>query len=249
MNTSRIPLLNTFYDNLTSQQTLAIVNDAIVNKRQIHHTVINANKVVLLQKNLELRNSVNSADIINIDGKGVLWAAEFLGKPVKERVTGIDFMMEVLQLAHKNSYKVYLLGAAEETLQALVDKLSNEFSDHLIAGHRNGYFTDDNEKEIVSQIAASEAQILFVAMPSPKKENFLFKYKKELEKINFIMGVGGSFDVLAGKVSRAPLWMQRIGMEWFYRLIQEPKKMWKRYLIGNFSFLTLVLKSKISLSK
>ncbi|MGB6084236.1 WecB/TagA/CpsF family glycosyltransferase [Moheibacter sp.] len=241
----RVPFLNTFYDNLTAQQTLEIIKNAIYTKQQIHHTVINANKVVLLQKDLELRNSVNSADIINIDGAGVLWGAKILGKPVKERVTGIDLMEAVLKMAQKENFKVYFLGAKEEIVKTLVDLYSEKYGENIISGYQNGYFNNQNEPEIVNIIAQSNPQILFVAMPSPKKENFLYKYRKDFSDINFIMGVGGSFDVLAGKVSRAPVWLQKMGMEWFYRLIQEPKKMWKRYLIGNLSFIYLILNSKI----
>lgn len=245
MNIHRIHLLKTYYDNLTIQQTLELINNAILKKKQIHHTVINANKVLLLQKNLELRTSVNSADIINIDGKGVLWAAKFLGKPVKERVAGIDLMLEVLRLAKDNNYKVYFLGAEEEVLQVLIKRCREKFSNNIIAGYRNGYFKNVEENLVVKEISESNAQILFVAMPSPKKENFLYKHKKMFEKVNFIMGVGGSFDVLAGTVNRAPLWMQNSGLEWFYRFIQEPKRMWKRYLIGNILFIILVLKFKV----
>src|SRR5690606_18600859 len=141
----------------------------------------------------------------------------------------------VLKMAQKENFKVYFLGAKEEIVKTLVDLYSEKYGENIISGYRNGYFNNQNEPEIVNIIAQSNPQILFVAMPSPKKENFLYKYRKDFSDINFIMGVGGSFDVLAGKVSRAPVWLQKMGMEWFYRLIQEPKKMWKRYLIGNLS--------------
>lgn len=246
MNNDRVPLLKTFYDNLTAQETIEIVSYAIRSKQQIHHTVINANKIVLLQKDLQLQESVNSSDIINIDGAGVLWAAKLLGKPVKERVAGIDLMESLMELAYVEKFKVYFLGAKEEILEKLVGVYTEKYDKNIIAGYRNGYFSKNEEKQIVKEIANANPQILFVAMPSPKKENFLFNYKSELKDVNFIMGVGGSFDVLSGQINRAPKWMQKIGMEWFFRLIQEPKKMWKRYLIGNISFLYIVAKSKFT---
>ena len=123
----------------------------------------------------------------------------------------------------------------------LKKKYSEIYSPSIIAGYRNGYYTQQEEKEIAEQITNSGANILFVAISSPKKENFLYNYKTILVKVNFIMGVGGSFDVVAGKVKRAPLWMQKTGLEWFYRFAQEPKRMWKRYLIGNYEFIRLVL--------
>ncbi|MDD3458267.1 MAG: WecB/TagA/CpsF family glycosyltransferase [Weeksellaceae bacterium] len=245
MKNYRIQLLNTFYDNLSMVETIERVRNAIESHMQIHHTVINANKVVLLQNDSELRRSVNSADLINIDGKGVLWAAKLLGKPVKERVTGIDLMMECLNLCQKKGYKAYFFGAKEEVVLKLINKISKDYGENIVAGYRNGYFSPEQEEIIVEDIRKSNPQMLFVAVPSPKKENFLYQNKNEFKNVNFIMGVGGSFDVIAGKVKRAPSWMQKFGLEWLYRLIQEPKKMWKRYLIGNFLFASLVIKHKL----
>ena len=121
---------------------------------------------------------------------------------------------------------------------------SSKYSKDIIAGFRNGYFKKEEEKDIAKQIASSGANILFVAISSPTKENFLYTHRELLSEVNFIMGVGGSFDVIAGKVKRAPLWLQAIGMEWLYRLYQEPKRMWRRYLIGNSKFILLVLREK-----
>lgn len=237
-------MLNTFVDNLSMNETIDWVNSAINEKKQIHHTVVNAGKINLLQKDLVLRESVNSADIINADGVAVVWAAKFLGKPLKERVAGIDLMTELIENAARNNQKIYLFGAKENVVSKLVEIYSNKYGKEVIAGFRNGYFREDEESSIMQNIAASGANLLFVAISSPKKENLLYKYRETLKNINFIMGVGGSFDVLTGNVKRAPIWMQKIGMEWFYRLIQEPKRMWKRYLIGNPKFIFLVLKEK-----
>ena len=120
------------------------------------------------------------------------------------------------------------------------------YSPNIIAGYRNGYYTNEDESAIVNQIKESGTQLLFVAITSPKKEIFLNKYKLELRKVFFTMGVGGTFDVIAGITKRAPRWMQDIGLEWFYRFSQEPKRMWKRYLIGNSKFIVMVLKEKFS---
>ena len=114
----------------------------------------------------------------------------------------------------------------------------------MIAGYRNGYFNSDEEKDIVEEITNSGANILFVAITSPKKEIFLNRYKEDLKCINFIMGVGGSFDVIAGKVKRAPILAQKLGLEWLYRLFQEPRRMWKRYLVGNLKFIYIIIRKK-----
>jgi N-acetylglucosaminyldiphosphoundecaprenol N-acetyl-beta-D-mannosaminyltransferase len=228
------------------KETLDLVEHSIKNKEQIHHVVVNAGKIVQMQKDLQLRESVNSSDIINADGQAVVWAAKFLNKPVKERVAGIDLMQNLVELSSQNNYKLYFLGAEEGVVSKTVDYYKEKFGSEIIAGYRNGYFKADEEDQVVQDIATSGANILFVAITSPKKENFLYKYKNELKSLNFIMGVGGSFDVIAGKTKRAPLWMQNIGLEWFYRFLQEPRRMWKRYLVGNSKFILLVIKEKIS---
>jgi len=244
MYEEKIPLLNTFYDNLTMNETLVKVKNAIDNQKQIHHVVINAAKVVALQNDLELRESVNSSDIINLDGQAVVWAARFLNKPAKERVAGIDLMVNLIEMASKNNFKIYLLGAKEEVVSKLASIYAQKYGKDLVVGYRNGYFTKEQEKDVIEDIVRSKPDMLFVAITSPKKENLLFQYKNELKSVGFIMGVGGSFDVLTGLTQRAPMWMRNAGLEWFYRFMQEPKRMWKRYLIGNFKFIALVLKEK-----
>src|SRR5690606_1087714 len=243
----RIQMLNTYIDNLSMKETVDLVNSAIKEKRQIHHTVVNAGKINLLQKDLILRQSVNSADIINADVLAVVRAAKFLGKPVKERVAGIDLMVHLAKNAAQNHQQIYLLGAKENVVAKLADIYNKNYGKDVIAGFRNGYFRKDEENSIIQNIANSGANLLFVAISSPKKENLLYKYREILKDVNFIMGVGGSFDVLTGNVKRAPLWMQKMGMEWFFRLAQEPKRMWKRYLIGNPKFILLVLKEKFKI--
>lgn len=243
---NKIHILNTCIDNLSMNETLVQVEKSIKKSEQLHHVVVNAGKIVSMQKDADLRRSVNESDIINADGQAVVWASRFLGKPLKERVAGIDLMANLVEMAHQNDYKIFLFGAREEVVKSVVDLYSEKYSPELIAGYRNGYFKKEEEDTIAKEIAESGAQMLFVAISSPTKENFLYKHRETLKDIYFIMGVGGSFDVFAGKTTRAPEWMQNIGMEWFYRFLQEPKRMWKRYLVGNSKFIYLVLKEKLS---
>jgi len=236
-------------DNLSMSETLDRIENSITINKQIHHCVINAGKIVKMQSDEKLQESVISSDIINADGMSVVWAARFLGHEIKERVAGIDLMDNLVGLAHKNNYKCFFLGAKEQVVNKIVDYYSNKYSNQVIAGYRNGYFDVNEEKIIVDQIIKSKANLLFVAITSPKKEVFLNKYKIELKSVNLIMGVGGSFDVISGEVKRAPLFMQKIGLEWFYRFIQEPRRMWKRYLIGNLKFIIIIFKAKFFKSK
>jgi N-acetylglucosaminyldiphosphoundecaprenol N-acetyl-beta-D-mannosaminyltransferase len=241
---NRVSLLNTVIDNLSMKESLQQIERAVLEGQQIHHVVVNAAKIVAMQKDLVLRESVNNSDLINADGQAVVWASKFLGKPLKERVAGIDLMENLVNIAAKKKYKIFFLGATEAVVSKVVEKYSQIYSKDIIAGYRNGYFNSAEEHQIANHISESGAQILFVAISSPKKENFLYQNKNLLKNVNLIMGVGGSFDVITGKVKRAPIWMQDIGMEWFYRFLQEPRRMWKRYLIGNSKFVFLVLKER-----
>jgi len=242
----KIKLLNTIIHKLTMDETLYVITNSIEKNKQIHHVVVNAAKIVALQTDFKLKESVNSCDLINADGQAVVWASRILGQPLKERVAGIDLMENLVALAHKKNYKVFFFGAKEDVISKVVQKYSSQYSKTIIAGYRNGYFTKEEEQDIAKQISASGANILFVAISSPTKENFLYDNKEALKSVNFIMGVGGSFDVVSGLVKRAPLWMQNIGMEWFYRFAQEPKRMWKRYFIGNIKFIWMVFKARLS---
>ena len=242
MTGKRIHILGTPIDNLTMQETLDIVDLAIKNDEHIHHTVVNAGKIVSMHENDELRKSVIEADLINADGQAVVWASRLFNNPLKERVAGIDLMERLVESAHKKSYRLFFFGAKEEVVKRLVVKYTEQYSASIIAGYRDGYFKKEDEKKIAEEIAQSRSNILFVAITSPVKENFLYQNRDLLKNVNLIMGVGGSFDVIAGYVKRAPLWMQKTGLEWLYRVYQEPRRMFKRYLIGNFKFMRLVAK-------
>ena len=241
---SRIQVCNIPVDDYTMKETIQLIDNAIIEKKPIHHVVINAAKVVNAQKDEALRESIVNCDIINADGQAIVWASRFLGRPLPERVAGIDIMANLVKLAAEKQYRIFFLGAKEEVVKEVVDIYTKQYGASIIAGYRNGYFKKEQAQEVATQIADSGASILFVAMSSPKKEIFLNTYK-HLIQTPFIMGVGGSFDVVSGLVKRAPLWMQKAGLEWFYRVMQEPGRMWKRYLYGNTEFIYIVLREKI----
>lgn len=242
----RITISNIPVDILTMEQTIALIDNAIAKNQRIHHVVINAAKVVNAQKDIDLRNSIINCDIINADGQSIVWASKILNRPLPERVPGIDLMEQLVNLASIKKYRIFFLGAKEEIVSKVVALYISKYGSDIIAGYRNGYFNNSEEKEVAQQIADSKADILFVAMSSPKKEIFLNSYKDVIQT-PFIMGVGGSFDVVAGFVKRAPIWMQNSGMEWLYRTMQEPRRMWKRYLVGNSKFIYLIAKEKFKL--
>lgn len=241
---NRIQIFEIEIDNLSMEETIQKINLSIQKKEPLMHIVVNAAKIANMQKDKELLESIKNADLINADGMAVVWASKLLGTPLKERVAGIDLFCNLVKNASKQQQTVYLLGATEEIVKKVAEKFNQEFGKNIVTGYHNGYFDETDELNIVQEIVNSKATFLFVAMSSPKKEIFLSKYKKQLSSVGFIMGVGGSFDVMAGKVKRAPYWMQRIGIEWFYRFLQEPKRMWKRSFIDNGKFIGLVFKER-----
>ncbi len=245
----RVDILGTPIDNMTMQQTLNLIENAIEKNSRVSHTVVNAGKIVLMHQNAQLKESVVTADIINADGQGVVWASRILGQPIVERVTGIDLMDNLVELAYRKKYKIFFFGAKDDVLTKVIGHYSNKFSHSIVAGYRNGYFKKSEERAIAQQIADSGAHMLFVAITSPLKENFLYENRDLLQSVNFTMGVGGSFDVMAGYVKRAPIWMQHSGLEWAFRVYQEPKRMFKRYMVGNWKFMMLVLKHRLNLAK
>jgi N-acetylglucosaminyldiphosphoundecaprenol N-acetyl-beta-D-mannosaminyltransferase len=241
----RVNILQTPIDALTMEETLEVIDAGISNQRMLRHACVNAAVLIAMQKDPMLKKSITSCDIINADGKSVVWASRFLGKPLPERVAGPDLMHEVVKLASRKGYRIFLLGAREEVVKNVAAVYGSLFSPDIVSGYHNGYFGKEDEPALVRQIADSRSHILFVAMTSPKKELFLEKYAEQL-RVPFVMGVGGAFDIVAGLIKRAPVWMQRSGLEWLYRLVQEPRRMWKRYLVTNSLFIYSVLREKLA---
>jgi N-acetylglucosaminyldiphosphoundecaprenol N-acetyl-beta-D-mannosaminyltransferase len=238
----RIEFLKAPMDVATMPETVSFIENRIQQGEFLQHVVVNVAKIVNMQKDKVLADSVNACDLINIDGMGVVLGARFLGHDVPERVAGVDLFHELLKMSARCDFPVYLLGATEDVVSKTAAKVKEQNPNLTIAGFNDGYFWD-NEEAVVNMIKASGAKLLFVAITSPKKENFINKWQDKLG-VDFVMGVGGTFDVVAGKVNRAPKWMQEYGLEWVYRVLQEPGRMWKRYLVTNSKFAWLLFKEK-----
>ncbi|RYU67905.1 glycosyltransferase [Aliivibrio finisterrensis] len=240
----RIEFLGTPMDIATMEETASHIENKIADGEFLQHVVVNVAKIVNMQKDPTLAESVKACDVINIDGMGVVFGARFLGHDIPERVAGVDLFHELLKMSAKRDFPVFLLGATDDVVTTTSTKVKSLYPDLNVAGFNDGYFWDD-EEAIVNKIRESGAKLLFVAITSPKKENFINKWQDKLG-VDFVMGVGGTFDVVAGKVNRAPKWMQNAGLEWLYRVIQEPRRMWKRYLVTNSTFAWLLFKAKIN---
>jgi N-acetylglucosaminyldiphosphoundecaprenol N-acetyl-beta-D-mannosaminyltransferase len=211
--------------------------------RPHQHVCLNAAKVVELERNPQLSDAISACDLVNVDGQAVVWAAGYLGKEVPERVAGVDLFERLLGEAAAKGLRVYFLGATATTVRRVCEVAQERWPSLLVAGANDGFWRPEEEADVVARVAASNADLLFVALPSPRKELFLEQHAEALG-VPFRMGVGGSFDVLAGVTKRAPRWMQRLGLEWFYRFAQEPRRMFKRYLYGNTAFIRLTLRER-----
>jgi len=227
-----------YVDNLTMEETILKINEFILSKTPHQHVVLNADKIVKANRNPQLLEIINNCDLINADGASVVLASKLLKKPLKERVTGIDLFEKLIEKAAFEGWKVFLLGAREEIIVKIISILRQKYPNLNIVDYCNGYWKEDQEADVVRQIKMHKPDLLFVAISSPKKEQFINKYILQMD-VPFTMGVGGAFDVIAGLTKRAPLWMQKSSLEWFYRFIQEPRRMFKRYFIDDFYFFYL----------
>jgi N-acetylglucosaminyldiphosphoundecaprenol N-acetyl-beta-D-mannosaminyltransferase len=205
------------------------------------HMAVNAAKIVAMRHDEALHDLIDHCELVTADGQAVVWASRLLGDPLPARVAGIDLMLELLALAERRGYRVYLLGARAETLERAVARLCKHHPGLAVAGHRDGYFSEAEEPSVAAEIRAARPDLLFVAMPTPRKEYFLGRWGPELD-VPFSMGVGGAFDVVAGVTRRAPRPLQRLGLEWAFRLAQEPRRLFRRYLVTNSAFVALTLR-------
>lgn len=243
----RIELFSCPMDVATERETVELIRRRVEDRQFTQHVVVNVAKLVNMQRDRALAESVRACDIVNIDGMGVVWGARILGFNVPERVAGIDLFQSLLAMAAHEHLPIFLLGATQDVVEKTVQVAKERNPGLIVAGHHHGYFWDD-EPAIVEKISASRARLLFVAITSPKKERFINHWRTHLG-VDFVMGVGGTFDVVAGKVRRAPVWMQRAGLEWLYRVLQEPGRMWRRYLTTNVKFALLLLSAMFRMSR
>lgn len=223
---------------------IKVIKSNLESGNQLTQIGVNSASINELARNEEFRRAVNNADLVNIDGMSVVWALRIMGYKVPERIATPDLAEAVLKMAEKEKFSVFLFGAREQIIFSCAKNLGNTFPQLEIAGYRSGYYQAEEESIIVDAINIAKPDILLIGMPSPQKELFFEKYRHTLTA-KYILGVGGYFDILSGYTKRAPRWMQNIGMEWFFRLIQEPRRLWRRYLIGIVRFLWLVIKEKL----
>jgi exopolysaccharide biosynthesis WecB/TagA/CpsF family protein len=227
-------------DAMTLPEVVARCATAIERHDPLQIGVLNAAKMVKLRRDDLLRESLLGCELLLADGQSVVWASRLLGHPLPERVAGIDLFEALLGLADREKHSVYLLGARPAVLAAVERTIRERFPGAHIAGSRDGYFDDSEAEQVAAAIRTSGADMLFLGMTSPKKEVFIGRFGEGLG-VPVVHGVGGSFDVMAGVTTRAPLAWQRAGMEWAYRLKQEPRRLAHRYITTNTAFVAMTL--------
>lgn len=244
----RVDLFGCPVDVLTMAETVELARVAMRDRTPLQHVALNVAKFVNMRSDQVLRSDVMGSDVIGIDGMGIVLALRMSRVPVKERVAGIDLFQEVLGVCAREGFRPFLLGATADVLQRAADVITARFPKIQLAGLRDGYFQQTEEAQVVEEIRNSKADCLFIAMPTPRKERFLSVHRERLG-VPFIMGVGGSIDVIAGHVRRAPSAMQAMGLEWLYRVYQEPRRMWWRYAKTNTLFARILIQNGFGFRK
>ena len=241
----RITILGTKIDVLNTQETVKLVEKYVLTKTTLHLMGVNADKINELNKNPLLKEIVNKCGVINADGASVVLASHFLNKPLPERVAGIDLMQDLVSLSSQKGYTIFLLGAKEKVVKKTAKVLQNRYKGLKIVGIHNGYFKKEDWPVVANLLKREKPDFIFVGITSPIKE-YLIEYLQNSGVNSVFMGVGGSFDVISGKIARAPKWMQKFNLEWIFRMSQEPKRLFMRYFIGNNIFIKNIIKEKIT---
>ena len=247
IDTNRIQFLNTYIDNLTFAEAKEKV-DELIREGGYHYVVTpNSDIVVKMQDDPELKKICDNADLILTDGQIVVKISKYLGKPIKERVCMTDFVWHVFDLAVEKGYKVFLFGGKEEVLEKATENIKKRVPELQIVDSYSppfGFEKDEKKLEEANErIRKSGADMLIVFLGCPKQEKFIAKNKDKYQ-VPISITMGGCVDFIAGGVRRAPVWMQRAGLEWFFRFLQEPKRMWKRYFVDDMRIFKMVREYK-----
>lgn len=214
------------------------IEEDIKSGRQSFIVAVNPEKISKALKDEGLKSIINNAEYPIADGIGVVYASKLNKGKIKKRITGIDSMNMLLELSDRNKYKVFFFGSKENVLEETTSIIKGKYHNLEIVGAHNGY---ESREKLVEDINKSGAQIIFVALGSPMQEYWISENRKNLN-VNVLQGVGGSFDVISNRIKRAPIWMQNFGLEWFYRLMKEPKRIFRQ--LSLFSFFYSVLRTK-----
>lgn len=248
----RINICGIKIDNFTMKEAIDEVCKIIDSKKTGYIVTPNVDHVVKIQKDKDFKKIYDNATLVFADGVPLLWAAKFLGTPLKEKISGSDFFPEMCKTASEKNYKVFFMGGREGAADKAAEVMTKTFPKLKVCGTYCppfGFEKDEEENnKIIKMLKKAKPDILFVGLGAPKQEKWVCKY---MDKINIPIsaGIGVTFEFTAGMVKRAPVWMQKVGLEWFWRLVMEPRRLWRRYLVEDPKFFWLLLKQKFSKNK
>ena len=229
-NGPRVRILDLNLDRVGMAEVLQRVEAWIREGRPGHVVTASIRFMSVAMQDRSFASIINGADLAVTDGMPLIWLSKLLGAPIPERITGPDLLLSLAKLAAERGFSVYLMGAAPGVAEDAATRLCAMHPGLKIAGTHHGYFDEDEELEVVYAIRRCRPQFLFVALGCPKQEFWIHRWMHELD-VPVCIGVGGTLDILTGRLKRAPTWVQRAGLEWLYRLQQEPRRLWRRYLL------------------
>ena len=232
---SKVSVLGIKIDRCDFNQSIQTIDNFVKSKKPHNIVTINPEFIMTARADKEFKEALNNADLAVCDGVGIIWASKILGKPLTERVAGVDLVYRIAKLASQRHYSVYFLGAGEGIAQKAVSILKKKYPKLKIAGIESG---SPHDLSIIDRIVKTKPDILLVAFGHPKQEKWLYKFKQSLG-VPVMIGVGGTFDFISGKIPRAPKWVRTIGFEWFYRLIKQPWRLKRQLKLLQFAWLVI----------
>ncbi|MBE5881057.1 MAG: WecB/TagA/CpsF family glycosyltransferase [Lachnospiraceae bacterium] len=244
---ARMQFMNTEVDNITMQEALDAIENLIGQKKNAYVVTPNVDHIIKLEHDKEFKEVYDNADLILVDGKPLLWFAKWYKTPIVEKISGSDLFPKVCEMAAKKNFTMFFFGAAEGVADKAAENLKKKYSGLQVVGTYSpplGFEKKPEElQKAINLVRQASPDILIAALGSPKQEKFVYKYRDELQ-VPVSLGLGASIDFEAGNVKRAPKWMSNAGLEWFYRLLKEPKRMFKRYIIDDMKIFKLAVKYK-----
>ncbi|HAR63794.1 MAG TPA: glycosyltransferase [Candidatus Margulisbacteria bacterium] len=253
MHNENIKLFNVTISNLSMIDAINQIIELAKSNKKAYVVTPNIDHIVMLQNDTMFKEVYDHAEMVLADGMPLIWASKILNTPIIEKVSGSDLFVRFAPFAAHNNIKLFLLGAAEGIAEQAKNNLCEEYPEIQITGVYSppyGFEKDEQENlKIIDMINNSDADVLFVGLGSPKQEYWMYRNYHKLDTVKVSLGVGASFDFVAGKVQRAPVWMQKTGLEWFYRLVQEPQRLWRRYLINDMKFIPILMHELINAAR
>ncbi|UHA75690.1 WecB/TagA/CpsF family glycosyltransferase [Paenibacillus sp. 481] len=239
-----VPIYGVPFSKLNMKQTVDYLTQSVTSGESLQVVTANPIMVMAALEDDHWMRIMQQADLIVPDGAGIVWAANFAGEPVAERVAGFDLLHELMRVGESQRWRVFLLGSSPEVVQLTAERLQEKYPEVQFVGARDGFFRADEDEAVIQQIREAAPHLLFVARGADTQEPWIAQHRHKLQ-VPVMMGVGGSFDIISGRSKRAPVWMQRMKLEWLYRLLREPKRFIRMLALPKFALKVIRDKQKV----